>query len=84
MRLGLVAFAQPPFGVSPGRIEVAQANRLQAEGVVVVLERLFPGEVIVTSDEDSDDELTEDQLEVLEAIYERTLEERYAWPAPSL
>jgi len=56
----------------------------QLEPIGLVLERLFPGEVIVTSDEDSDDELTEDQLEVLEAIYERTLEERYAWPAPSL
>jgi predicted DNA binding protein len=56
----------------------------QLEPIGLVLERLFPGEVIVTSDEDSDDELTEDQLEVLEAIYERGLEERYAWPAPSL
>jgi hypothetical protein len=56
----------------------------QLEPIGLVLEQLFPGEVIVTSDEDAADELTDDQLEVLEAIYERTLEERYAWPAPSL
>jgi hypothetical protein len=55
----------------------------QLEPVGLVLERLFPGEVIVTSDEDDDDELTDDQIEVMEAIYERTLEERYAWPAPT-
>lgn len=56
----------------------------QLEPIGLVLEQLFPGEVIVTSDEDAADELTDDQIEVLEAIYERTLEERYAWPAPSL
>ena len=56
----------------------------QLEPIGLVLEQLFPGEVIVTSDEDAADELTDDQLEVLEAIYERSLEERYAWPAPSL
>lgn len=56
----------------------------QLEPIGLILEQLFPGEVIVTSDEDAADELTDDQLEVLEAIYERTLEERYAWPAPSL
>jgi len=56
----------------------------QLEPIGLVLEQLFPGEVIVTSDEDSANELTDDQIEVLEAIYERTLEERYAWQAPSL
>jgi len=55
----------------------------QLEPIGLVLEQLFPGEVIVTSDEDDDDELTDDQIEVMEAIYERTLEERYAWPAPA-
>lgn len=55
----------------------------QLEPIGLVLEQLFPGEVIVTSDEDDDQELNDDQLEVLEAIYERTLEERYAWPAPA-
>jgi hypothetical protein len=56
----------------------------QLEPIGLVLEQLFPGEVIVTSDEDAADEFTDDQIEVLEAMYERTLEERYAWPAPSL
>lgn len=55
----------------------------QLEPIGLVLEQLFPGEVIVTSDEDSDEELDDEQVEVLEAIYERTLEERYAWPAPT-
>jgi hypothetical protein len=55
----------------------------QLEPIGLILEQLFPGEVIVTSDEDDDQELNDDQLEVLEAIYERTLEERYAWPAPA-
>jgi hypothetical protein len=55
----------------------------QLEPIGLVLEQLFPGEVIVTSDEDSDEELDDEQIEVLEAIYERTLEERYAWPAPT-
>lgn len=54
------------------------------EPIGLVLEQLFPGEVIVTSDEDELEDYTEDQIEVLEAIYERTLEERYAWPAPTL
>jgi predicted site-specific integrase-resolvase len=40
--------------------------------------------VIVTSDEDdNDEELSEDQIEVLEAMHDRALEERYAWPAPA-
>jgi hypothetical protein len=55
----------------------------QLEPIGLVLEQLFPGEVIVTSDEDDDAELSDEQIEVLEAIYERTLEERYAWPAPT-
>ena len=56
----------------------------QLEPIGLVLEQLFPGEVIVTSDEDdNNEELSDDQIEVLEAIYERTLEERYAWPAPT-
>lgn len=55
----------------------------QLEPIGLILEQLFPGEVIVTSDEDSDDELSDEQVEVLEAIYERTLEERYTWPAPT-
>ena len=55
----------------------------QLEPIGLILEQLFPGEVIVTSDEDGDDELSDEQIEVLEAIYERTLEERYAWPAPT-
>lgn len=56
----------------------------QLEPIGLVLEQLFPGEVIVTSDEDLSDELDDERIEVLEAIYERTLEERYAWPAPAL
>jgi len=55
----------------------------QLEPIGLILEQLFPGEVIVTSDEDDDAELSDEQIEVLEAIYERTLEERYAWPAPT-
>lgn len=56
----------------------------QLEPIGLILEQLFPGEVIVTSDEDDAmDELTDDQIEVLEAMYERSLEERFAWPAPS-
>jgi len=55
----------------------------QLEPIGLVLEQLFPGEVIVTSDEDLSDELDDERIEVLEAIYERTLEERYAWPAPA-
>lgn len=55
----------------------------QLEPIGLILEQLFPGEVIVTSDEDAADEFTDDQIEVLEAMYERTLEERYAWPTPS-
>jgi len=54
------------------------------EPIGLVLEQLFPGSVIVTSDEDdNDDELSEDQIEVLEAMHDRALEERYAWPAPT-
>ena len=55
----------------------------QLEPIGLILEQLFPGEVVVTSDEDDDAELSDEQIEVLEAIYERTLEERYAWPAPT-
>jgi hypothetical protein len=55
----------------------------QLEPIGLVLEQLFPGEVIVTSDEDLCDELDDERIEVLEAIYERTLEERYAWPTPA-
>jgi hypothetical protein len=55
----------------------------QLEPIGLILEQLFPGEVIVTSDEDHGDELDDERIEVLEAIYERTLEERYAWPAPA-
>lgn len=56
----------------------------QLEPIGLILEQLFPGNVIVSSDEEDDQELDDSQLEVLEAIYERTLEERYAWPAPAL
>ncbi len=56
----------------------------QLEPIGLILEQLFPGNVIVSSDEDCDDELTEDRIELLEAMHERTLEERYAWPAPAL
>jgi hypothetical protein len=55
----------------------------QLEPIGLILEQLFPGNVIVSSDEDYDDELTEDRIELLEAMHERTLEERYAWPAPA-
>ena len=55
----------------------------QLEPIGLILEQLFPGNVIVSSDEDNDEELDDEQIEVLEAIYERTLEERYAWPAPA-
>jgi len=54
----------------------------QLEPIGLILEQLFPGNVIVSSDEEDDQELDDSQIEVLEAMYERTLEERYAWPAP--
>jgi hypothetical protein len=55
----------------------------QLEPIGLILEQLFPGNVIVSSDEEDDQELDDSQIEVLEAMYERTLEERYAWPAPA-
>jgi len=55
----------------------------QLEPIGLILEQLFPGNVIVSSDEEDDQELDDSQIEVLEAMYERALEERYAWPAPA-
>jgi hypothetical protein len=55
----------------------------QLEPIGLVLEQLFPGEVIVTSDEDEPAELDPSQLEVLEAMYDAELEHRYGMPAPA-
>jgi hypothetical protein len=52
----------------------------QLEPIGLVLEQLFPGEVLVSSDED-DLDYTPDQLEVLEAMADYELEQRYRQPA---
>lgn len=38
------------------------------EPIGQILEALFPGEVLVSSDEDDPEELTPDQIEILEAM----------------
>lgn len=54
----------------------------QLEPIGLVLEQLFPGQVLVSSDED-DLDYTPDQLEVLEAMADYELEQRYRQPAPA-
>lgn len=55
----------------------------QLEPIGLILEQLFPGNVLVSSDEDERDEYTPDQIEVLEAMADYDLECRYAMPAPA-
>lgn len=55
----------------------------QLEPIGLILEQLFPGNVLVSSDEDEQDEYTPDQIEVLEAMADYDLESRYATPAPA-
>ena len=57
------------------------SDKLEAIGLL--LEQLFPGEVLVSSDEDEQDEYTPDQIEVLEAMADYDRECRYAMPAPA-
>lgn len=56
----------------------------QLEPIGLVLEQLFPGEVLVSSDEDDLDDYTPDQIEVLEAIADYELEQRYSLPVSHL
>jgi hypothetical protein len=55
----------------------------QLEPIGLILEQLFPGNVLVSSDEDEQDEYTPDQIEVLEAMADYDRECRYAMPAPA-
>lgn len=54
----------------------------QLEPIGLLLEQLFPGDVLVSSDEDDLHDYTPDQLEVLEAMADYHLEQRHRQPAP--
>jgi|LauGreDrversion4_2_1035121.scaffolds.fasta_scaffold340360_2 hypothetical protein len=57
------------------------SDKLEAIGLL--LEQLFPGEVLVSSDEDEPDELDPSQIEVLEAMHDYQLAQLYCMPAPA-
>lgn len=53
------------------------------EPIGLLLEQLFPGEVLVSSDEEELDDFSPDQIEVLEAMADYDLGCRYAMPTPT-
>jgi hypothetical protein len=55
----------------------------QLEPIGLLLEQLFPGSVLVSSDEDEPAELDPSQIEVLEAMHDFGLAQLHAMPAPA-